>query len=406
MKESTKKLFYATFVLIVLAIFGAMSFHFLKHGDFPQHIDWARELSENGYMYKIPHSLFHKLVVVVRALLPANLLVWVSVFAKQVYDLKAFEISTLILMTLTYLAIALILVKHLLREWGEWRSKKLIWWAGLGALVIMLVAPVFIFSLPRMYLGYPTGNRFDSPTYIMAKPFVLLVFINLVENLFKRWSWTKALWMAAFIMCATLAKPNFTITILPAMGIVLIAFYIKKWKKVNWLHVIFAFGLTAVIVLVGQFAINFYGDRGDRVIIAPFVAILGLVKDIPNLILFLVMGLLFPLAIVILYWRRAKLDLALQLAGVNFLVALTYGLILGEEINMSVANFWNCVQFGTFVLFFATIVFYGRIVIERWTSNQKLSWREWSGGALLAAHFICGVIYFVSAIIYGGIVKM
>ena len=162
-----------------------MSFHFRERGDFGDHLVWVRELSENGYMYKVPQTLYHKLVVVVRALLPANVLVWVSPWVKQVYDLKSFEISSIILMTLTYLSVGIILVKQLLKEWKESRSTKLLWWAGLGALVIMLVAPVFIFSLPRMFLGYAAGNRFDSPAYMMAKPFVVLTFFAVVQNLFQ-----------------------------------------------------------------------------------------------------------------------------------------------------------------------------------------------------------------------------
>jgi hypothetical protein len=91
------------FGVFVMVFFGVVMAHELKHGDFPPHIAWAKEYSENGYLYKIPHTLFAKLVVIVRALLPANLAVWVSPYAKQVYDLKDFELSTLIVVTLSYL---------------------------------------------------------------------------------------------------------------------------------------------------------------------------------------------------------------------------------------------------------------------------------------------------------------
>jgi len=406
MKHSTRAIFYIVFIVIVVALFGVMSFHFLDNGDFGDHMEWVRQLAQDGYMHKIPHSLYHKLVVVVRALLPANVLVWVSPWIKQVYDIKSYEISELILMTLTYLATALILVRHLLREWKESPSGKLHWWAGLGALVIMLVAPVYIFSLPRMFLGYAAGNRFDSPTYIMAKPFIVLTVFALTNNLFSRWRWTNALWMAGFILCATLAKPNFTISFLPAVGIVLLVFYLRKWKEINWFYVIFAFGLTSLVVIAGQFAINYGDARGDRVIIAPLEAITYLTGSTGNLVLFLFMSLLFPLAVLILYWKTAKKDLALQLGGVNFLVALGYGVLLGEEINMGVANFWNCVQFATFVLFTTSVVFFGKKVIAQRAENSKLTWREWTTGGLLAAHFICGLVYFVAALTFAGVVKM
>lgn len=406
MKNSTKVIFYICFIALVVALFGAMSFHFRERGDFGDHLEWIRQMAENGYLYKIPHSLYHKLVIVVRALLPANVLVWVSPWIKQVFDQKSFEISSIILMTLTYLSVGLILVKQLLKEWRESRSTRLIWWAGLGSLVIMLAGPVFIFSLPRMFLGYAAGNRFDSPTYIMAKPFIVLTFFAVIQNLFQKWRWSNALWMAGFVLCATLAKPNFTITFLPALAIVLVVFYFKKWKEVNWFYVVFALGLTAIIVVIGQFTINYVGDRGDRVIIAPFEAVTHLAGSVPNVLLYLLMSLLFPLAVVTFYWHSAKRDLAMQLAVTNFLVALVFAFILGEEINMAVANFWNCVQFGSFVLFMAAVVFFGKKLIECIKGLEKFHWREWSAIALLAAQFVCGLVYYVSALLFTGLIKI
>lgn len=406
MKNSSKVFFYIAFIAIVTALFGLMAFHFLKHGDYGDHMEWVRQLAQDGYMHRIPHSLYHKLVVVIRALLPANVLVWVSPWIKQVYDIKSFEISELILMTLTYLAVAITLVRRLLNEWKECKSEKLIWWTGLGALVIMLVAPVFIFSLPRMFLGYAAGNRFDSPTYNMAKPFIVLTFFAAVDNLFSKWRWTNAIWMTGFILCATLAKPNFTISYLPAIAIVLTFFYWRQWKKINWFYLIFPLGLTAAIVLIGQIAINYGDARGDRVVFAPFEAIIHLTGNAGNLILFLFMSLLFPLAVVTLNWKAARKDLGMQLAGINFLVALAYGLFLGEEINMGVANFWNGVQFGTFVLFMACVVFFGKRVIHQQKRVGKITWREWTSGSLLAAHFICGLVYYVSALLFTGVVKI
>ncbi len=403
-KKNQSVIFYICLIFVVTVIFGAMSFHFRERGDFGDHLVWVQQLSENGYMHKIPQTLYHRLVVVVRALLPANLLVWVSPLVKQVYDLKSFEISSIILMTLTYISVVLILVKQLLKEWKECRSKKLVWFSGLGALVIVLVAPVFIFSLPRMYLGYAAGNRFDNPTYIMAKPFVILTFFALVQNLFRKWHWSSALWMTAFVLCATLAKPNFTITVLPALAITLLVFYLKRRKEVNWFYVIFALGLPALIVLIGQFTINFMGDRGDRMVIAPFEAITSLTGSVPNAFLYLLMSILFPLAIVIFYWRSAKDDLAMQLAVVNFIVALGYGFLLGEEINMPSANFWNSVQFGSFVLFMAAVIFFGKKLIERSNNGEKCRWGEWTAGGLLAAHFICGLVYYVASLLNSGII--
>ena len=73
---------------------------------------------------------------------------------------------------------------------------------------------------------------------------------------------------------------------------------------------------------------------------------------------------------------------------------------------MTVANFWNCVQFGSFVLFMATVVFFGKKLIERFNNGEKFRWREWTASALLAAHFICGLVYYVASLVNTGIVKI
>ena len=64
-------------------------------------------------------------------------------------------------------------------------------------------------------------------------------------------------------------------------------------------------------------------------IIVPFEAMTHLAGSLPNVLLYLLMSLLFPLVVVIFYWRSAKKDLAMQLAVVNFLVALTFAFVAG-----------------------------------------------------------------------------
>ncbi len=381
-----------------------MTFHYLKYGDFPQHIGWAKELSTNGYIYKIPHTLLHRLVVIVRALLPANVLVWISPLAKQVYDLKSFELSMLIVVTLSYLLTAIILLRYLLRQWHERKSPNVSWWAAGVIFVLLLVTPVYLFSIPHMYLGYAVSNRFDNPTFNVLKPFVLLMFVSILNNLYQKWNWRNSLWMALFVLCATLAKPSFTITIIPAIGIIFFL-NLKEWKKVNWFYLIFPIGLTALVVLAGQFAINYVGDRGERVLIAPFASLLHLVKDVPTIFLYLFMSLLFPLSTYIIYWRDIKSRMEFKLAGWNFIVSLAYGFLLEEEINSGSNNFWNGVDIGTFLLFAVSAGFLGNLVLQKKETRQQLTWKEIVPLVLLGAHLLCGIAYFVLSLMTNGVVE-
>ena len=403
MDNKSKNIFFITFGTLIVVIFGLVMFHELKHGDFPAHIAFAREFAANGYLYKIPHTLFARFVVIIRALLPANIAVWVSPYAKQVFDIKSFEISTVILMTLTYLASAFVIMKRLLRDW-DLKEKPLYCFAGFITIVILMAAPIFFFTFPdRMFLGYIMGNRYDSPTYILSKPFVLLVFLGIVDNLMSKWDWKQALFMVLAILCATLAKPSFTITIIPALGILLIL-NIKKLKSVNWFYLIGPIGLTAFLVLLSQFIINYVGARGDRVIFAPFQSILIQVPNLFLLSLLILMSIVFPLLVTILHWKNIKNDLGFQLAWINFIIAAIYGLVFAEEINMGVNNFWNSPMIGVFVLFFVTIAYWGKDLIENIRSNRKLSGRQIVTSCVLGLHFICGIIYYVATLLNTGVI--
>jgi hypothetical protein len=397
MNNKSNTMFYGIFGVTVTVLFGIIMFHQLKHGDFPQHIAWAREFSENGYLYKFPHTLFARFVTIIRALLPANILVWVSVYAKQVYDIKAFEISTLIVMVLSYLAAAFIIVKSLLREWNELKMRNLNWLAGLGAIIILIVAPIFFFTYPdRMFLGYAPGNRYDSPTYVLLKPFALLMFIGITDNLFTKWSWKKSLAMVIFILCASLAKPSFTLTILPALGVTVVLFYGRKLRNLNWLYIIGPIGATSVVVLLLQFVIAYSGDRGDRVLLAPFKTVMLYTPNIALLAFLIIMSILFPLLVTLLYWNKIKDKLNIQLAWINFFIALVFGLIFAEQANFGSNNFWNGVMIGAFFLFFVTVSYFGKILITRKLTRMKLLWKEHLLMTTLCSHLLCGIIYFMA----------
>lgn len=390
------------FATLLIFIFGIIMTHELKHGDFPPHINWAKEYNQIGYLNKIPHVLFAKLVVVVRALLPANLLVWVSPLVKQVYDLKSFEISTLLLMVSSYLLLSFVVYHRFLKKWEVDNTKQNVLTMVL-TLTLLLLGPIFLFTYPdRMFLGYIAGNRYDSPTYILAKPFILIMFISLIDNFYSKWNWKQVLIAVIAVVCATLAKPNFTISILPAIVIVALI-NIKEFKKFNKLFLFFAIGVTSLVVLFGQFLINYAGDRGDRIIVAPFKSILYYVPNIPIELFFIVCSLLFPILITIKYWSHLKKTLPFQLAWVNIIISLGYSLLLAEQINYPANNFWNGNMIGMFILFFVSIEFWGKDIISKVKNKSRLFFSDYSLIIALGLHLLCGIIYYFATLANTGI---
>lgn len=399
MKDHKKAIVLTGFMIIVLAIFGVIMAEELKLSDFPQHIAWAREYGEAGYLYRIPHTLFSKLVVIIRALLPANILIRVSVLAKQVFDLKSYEISAWILMLLSYGATAWILYKKIVSEWTKGKVTSPEWAAPLAVIVLLLVGPIFLFTFPeRMYLGYISPNPYHNPTYVLFRPFVLLILFNAIDNLRAKWDWKQSALMAFWILCATLAKPNFTLTFVPTIGLMVVYYFVKKVKPVNWFYAIGPVGLTAVIVLISQFIINYAGERGDQLIFAPFTAVLNYVPNVPMAILFLLLSILFPLLVSIIYWKYASTRLSFQLVLVNFLVSLGYGYFIAERINLYSNNFGWGMMIAVFLLFFETLVIFGQQLLNRETGQGLKSWKVLVPGGALLLHLVCGVIYYISTL--------
>lgn len=391
-----KVLFTIIFGILITGVFGLVMAHQYKQGDFPQHIGWAKEYATYGYIYKIPHTLFSKLVVIIRALLPANILVRVSVLAKQVYDLKSYEISAWLLMVFSYLAAGFILVKRFVKDWSDLNLKNGRWLAGLAAFIVLIAGPVFVFTFPsRMYLGYIGFNPYHNPTYILARPFILVAFFGILDNLFSKWDWKNSAIIALMIVCATLAKPNFTVTILPAIALLFLIFHLKDLQKINWWFVIVPLGISAFLVLLSEFIVNYTGDRGEQVLFAPFKSMLVHVPNIASILFRLVMSLVFPLLVSIFYWKDLKGRLSFRLSWINLFVAIIVGYCLAESINYPSNNFWWGAMFGLILLFYETVSSWGRIAIQEIKAKRKFTWKNWVISAALLLHVLCGIVYYL-----------
>lgn len=384
------------FSLLFCILFGSIMAHELKLYDFPQHIAWAKEYAQFGYIVR-SNPLFHSLVVIIRALLPANILVRVSTLAKQVYDLKSFEISTWLLMVLSYLATGFILFKRFVKEWGGNQPNKVSFWMiGAATLIIMLVEPIFIFTAPeRIYMGYISPNPYHNPTYLLMRPFALAAFFNVIDNLFSKWNWKQSVIMVILIACASLAKPSFTVTLIPAVGLLILFFYMRKLRTINWYYLIFPLGIGSLIMLGTQFLVS-YGDKnGEQILIAPFKALLLYVPNVPLILIFGFLSILFPLLVSIFHLKENAHRPSFQLVWLTFFVSLAYDYLLYEIKDIYCNNFAWGAMFAVFLLFVETIIIFGRKILQKGFKASIKNWETALPGAILLLHFGCGIYYFI-----------
>jgi len=383
----------------VIAVFGEVTYRQLKTGDFSDHIVWAHELVDKGYLFRPAHQLFQQLVIIVRAFLPFNYFVRINQTFKQIIDLKSYEISTMVIITIVYVITAIIIYKQFIKEWDATKTKNNYWLAGGSTLAVMLISPIFLFTLPdQMYLGYINGNPFHNPTYLLLRPFALLLFLHTIKNLYSKSHWSALLIAGILIVLGTMSKASFTLTFLPAVGFYVII-HLRNFRKFNWPYLISGLAIPGSIILGMQFVLSYFGNSDDSIIFAPFQAILNYVPNIGLVLIFILLSILSPLILTLLYWKQVCNEPTLQLAWVNFLTALIPALFFSERINWPSINFWWGPMCAVFILFVVTVSVAGKNKVFC-VLNPTDKLKKWIVLSIFGLHLICGIIYYFSSVFF------
>jgi hypothetical protein len=370
----------------------------IRVGDYKPHIGFAMEMAENNPV-PVPHALFQKLILVLRTLLPFRVLQDLSGFWQYLYD-HSFTACAILVAMAAYLATVIILKKRFYQNWKDSLGGRAYFYAWLVAFSLLLVNPIILFTLKsRLILGYIPANLWHNPTYILMRPFALWLFFYIEDHWEKRLD-AKNWFLVAFISYLVIfAKPNFTLSMLPALGIfyVLRGGAIRKW---NW-GLLTALVLPALLSLAYQYWFISQYPTESSFFFEPLIGALYYTKNAFALIVFLLLSIVFPLLILLLDGKQAFRRVDVQLAWLNFGVALLTFLLFTELPHIAMLNFsWGAVM-AVFLLFVISlnqlVRDYHRLVIQSWKTNLLLG--------ILALHLVSGVIYTILTIINPGPVR-
>lgn len=390
-------IFAVVFFLGLAIIFGVLVLHKLNHIDYVMHIDYAKELAANGYVPDLPHLLFAQLVIIVRALLPFNLLMKISEHIRSIIFYKSYEIPALIVVVAACLFTAWVLWKRNLNELTRkgFRNASLI--SMIITTVVMFVSPIFFFTFPgNLYLGYFAPNPSHNPTLILLKPFALIWFYILGDYFFKKANLKIMMVTIVTVILATAAKPSFTLTILPAIALLML-FYIKKWREINWRLLIGVVGIPAVIMLGLQYLVTYSAGAGEKIIFAPFATLLVYSRDLPMVIVKIIMSIAFPLYVTIHYYKTSAREITFRLAWLNFLVGAALAVFFAESTRLTQGNFLWSPYVGVFILFAITVSAYLPDLFTR-IKEKTIMWKDTIPAFLLLLHLFCGIFYFVKVL--------
>ena len=260
--------------------------------------------------------------------------------------------------------------------------------------IALLVAAVFVvsmlFLMPLInmsYIGVFTPNPWHNPTFNFARVFSIVTFVcflRLTDPEIKHWS-TGGL--VLFTVSATLsmwAKPSFMMTLGPAMGLVVLAGWIRGRISRQEVGQLAACLVPAVVALwlVHQ---SVYGkdEASGAVVFAPG-RIWGLYSK--SITLSVVLALAFPLYVFAVRIRR--LSYTFTFAFVNLVLSFLVFFCLAEEgPRASHANFVWSYMGGLFFFFL--------VAIEEWFLRpfEGKRWVHHAGTVLFFAHLASGGRY-------------
>ena len=118
-----------------------------------------------------------------------------------------------------------------------------VWKSMMISFGIIIAGPLFLLVGidHKFYFGYIGFALYHNPTFILLRPFAVLLWLLIIKYLFSKINTGMGIFLGILVVIlSTLAKPSYIICILPAIGLVVL------WRKVrgqpiNWCVMLFWF---------------------------------------------------------------------------------------------------------------------------------------------------------------------
>jgi len=272
-------------------------------------------------------------------------------------------------------------------RWGEW-------WRVFAAVSLTIVAPIALLAPwdGRYYFGYIGLANYHNPTIHLLRPLALASFI-LVLRAFEHP--TNATWkvvLSAFlIIVASLVKPNYSLSVLPAVFI-LAALYLWQKKKLDKRMLIGGLVIPGGLILAAQSVIVLFysGANTEGIVIQPF----AVEKAFSHYLLAkFFLSILFPLIILLLNFRSSLKNPSLQLAWITFIAGASQMYFLAEEgNNFYYGNFAWSAEIALFLLFCSSLRFFLQKKYATKTLNLE---RDILPILIYLLHVVFGILYYL-----------
>jgi hypothetical protein len=342
--------------------------------DFNQHMLWAISLDQNGSGSIPPYILAHSGWQI--------LLIFLTRLFGISFNFAGF-LSVLFLSGITVL---------ILSWWYSpvlFKADQPLWKSAAATLGVSIAAPVsMLWGLDHlMYLGYIGITTYHNPTMILLKPFAFLQFIYAYHCFYNDHSLKKWQVVAGSLISilATFIKPSFAICILPSLGIIVVIRLIQK-KYVNLSKLFFGIGLPTLLVLIWQFLLSYYENETGAIKYLP-IAVMSAYSGYLGLKFFL--SILFPLAVLIAFFKQAITDIRIVLVWSIFFFGTIFTYFLAESGPRFVdGNFGWSGEIALVLLFAVSTLFFLEI-------SPKTRILKWGLTLTWLLHIMFGIFYYL-----------
>jgi hypothetical protein len=326
--------------------------------DWGNHIRLQQIVLDSGNLNALPpHFLFHVLGLGVDSLIPGVNLQE----ADLIVVLLAFALGSVAMYWL---------LKSMVGDFNGSKIRQALVYIPLTLSLWCIVPLEFSIHVLQNWLATPyiSMNMYNVPTHILVKPFAVLLFFGFIKWVMgsseRRWLPTLAL--AVFTAAATLAKPNYTMAILPALSLVL-AYQFVRPLRLNRFLIIAGILIPAIAVLGWQY-LRVYGPNAPATLYNPTQgASIGLAPlelhmiwwhySVPEIVSGFVLSIIFPAVVYLAYFKTAWRNLALNMAWLIFLIGQSFAYLFIEITYQASGNMTWGGRITLFVLFAASLGF-------------------------------------------------
>lgn len=274
-------------------------------------------------------------------------------------------------------------------------SRRLLLLYAVLSLSLAIMYPITAFTWPNTYFGYFLPSVWHNPTYTIAKPFALPLILMVMAALAPISTSINGIGVGLLIIAllAIVAKPNYTLALLPAVVIMAALRWLKR-STVQWRRLWLGFIIPSLGALALQLLLVYgVGTDGSGVSLQPFAYMRYRLGENPlPLVIALVSSIAFPCLVYLGYSRQAHRDSLLMLAWLTTIVAiLQYYLFVETGTRFSDGNWVWGVNAAIFVLNVISARFFIDQLFQR--NQQGFGWRrfDWLIGLLFAVEVVLGV---------------